>query len=85
MDSSAVKTFLKKALPEADIITDGEGCSLNVIIISNEFEQLSVVKRQKIVYEHLGPLITEGTVHAVSMQTFTPQEWEKKINSEQSH
>lgn len=78
MQSNEVKTFLEKELPDATVIVNGAGCDFQVTVISGVFEEMSAVKRQQTVYAHLGPFITDGSIHAVSMQTFTPQEWAEK-------
>ena len=42
--------------------------------MSEEFAGLSRVKRHQLVYSALGERMREE-VHALSMQTLTPQEW----------
>ena len=47
-----------------------------VIIVSTEFSGKSRIARQQLVNKILADEI-EGSVHALSMQTHTPDEWEK--------
>ena len=48
-----------------------------VIIVSTEFSGKSRIARQQLVNKILADEI-KGPVHALSMQTHTPDEWEKK-------
>jgi acid stress-induced BolA-like protein IbaG/YrbA len=43
--------------------------------VSAEFEGLRAIARHKRVYAALGERIQNDEVHALSMKTFTPQEW----------
>ncbi|MBA65123.1 MAG: BolA family transcriptional regulator [Candidatus Marinimicrobia bacterium] len=52
------------------------GFHLESIIVSKDFIGLSLVKRHKLVYEALDQLL-KHEIHAFSMKTYTPEEWEK--------
>ena len=82
MQPNEVKAFLEKALPNATIQVSGAGCDFQLIVVSDDFESMSAVKRQQTVYAHLSPYITDGSIHAVSMQTFSPQEWANNSTTE---
>ena len=41
------------------------------------FAGLNAVKRQQAVYATVNDLITNGTLHALSIKACTPEEWEK--------
>jgi len=75
MQPSEVKALIEKALPGSNVIISGSGCDFQLTIVSDTFENMSAVKRQKCIYVHLSPFIQNGTIHAVSMQTYTPKEW----------
>lgn len=49
----------------------------NVTIVSENFLGLSLVKRHQSVYSLVNKEMEEG-LHALSLHTFTPEEWEKK-------
>ena len=52
----------------------------SAIIVSSQFEGLSLVKRQQAIYAALIEEIRSGAVHALSLKTYTPQEWENQQN-----
>ena len=56
----------------------GDGYHYELTIVSNQFEGLRAVARQKWVYSKLQDYIASGDLHALTMQTWTEAEWEKE-------
>lgn len=56
----------------------GDGYHYQLLIISDSFVKKLPVSRQQWVYKILKEYITSGSLHAITMQTFTTEEWEKK-------
>ena len=52
------------------------GFHLEAIIVSNDFQDLSLIKRHQKVYEAIGDLM-KHEIHALSMKTLIQSEWEK--------
>ena len=75
MHASEVKTLLEEKIEDAQVTVEGEGCDFRLTVVSEVFAGCMPVKRQQIVYTHLNEMIAAGTIHAVTMQTFTPEEW----------
>ena len=48
-----------------------------VLIVSDKFAGLNRVARQRLVYDVLGAEL-KGGVHALSLRTYSPDEWEKE-------
>ena len=55
----------------------GDGQHFQALIVSREFEGKNRVQRHQVVYRALGERMREE-IHALSMQTLTPEEWNKK-------
>tara|TARA_B100000941_G_C28453454_1_gene526451 strand:+ start:772 stop:1044 length:273 start_codon:yes stop_codon:yes gene_type:complete len=53
------------------------GFHLEAIIVSTNFKDKSLIERHRLVYESVGNLM-QNEIHALSMKTLTPDEWEKK-------
>lgn len=53
----------------------GDGQHFEAVVVSEEFAGKSRVQRHQRVYQTLGDRMREE-IHALSMKTFTPQEWE---------
>ncbi len=62
-------------LDEIKVKFDGSQCS--VIAVSDMFETLSRVKRQQVIMAPLAEVIKDGRVHAVSVRTFSKQQWQR--------
>ncbi len=75
MHAGEVKKLLEENMEGAQVSVEGEGCDFRLTVISSVFAGCMPVKRQQIVYAHLNEMIAAGTIHAVTMQTFTPEEW----------
>ena len=53
------------------------GFHLEAIIVSESFVNKTLIERHKIIYAALGELL-KHEIHAFSMKTLTPEEWENK-------
>ncbi|WP_460750243.1 BolA family protein [Marinomonas epiphytica] len=76
MNAIEVKNLLEAAIEKSEVIAQGEGCNFQVVVISPVFEGLSTVKRQQLVYSHLQEQIASGAIHAVTMKTYTPAQYD---------
>ena len=56
-----------------------DGLHFHAIVISSHFENLSLIARHRLVQDPLKELLS-SKLHALSIKTYTPQEWEKKQN-----
>jgi acid stress-induced BolA-like protein IbaG/YrbA len=50
-----------------------------VVIVSPLFEGKSLVDRHQMVQQPLRPAVEDGRIHALSLKTFTPEQWKKRI------
>lgn len=53
----------------------GDGQHFEATVVSDEFAGKSRIGRQQLVYKTLGDRM-KGEIHALSMKTYTPEEWE---------
>ena len=68
-----------QALTEVDHVqVTGDGYHYHLNIVSDVFLGKSKVQRQQWVYAQLKDEITTGQLHALSMTTWTKNEWEKQ-------
>ena len=65
---------IRLAIPDAQVHSSGEGCSFNLRVISASFADESLIKRHRRVMSTLNDLIASGALHAVTLQTHTPDE-----------
>ena len=77
MEAKQVEDMLKQALELDFVKVKAEGSHFEVIAVGNCFEGVSRVKQQQMVYAPLMDKISDGTLHAVSIKAFTPENWER--------
>jgi monothiol glutaredoxin len=71
-----VEQLVKKGISDADVFVDGEGCDLLVTVVSTQFNDLTLVKKQQLVMATLKDPLASGKLHAVSVKAYTPDEWQ---------
>jgi len=64
------------ALHAAHLGAKGGGGHFRVVVVSPLFEDASRVEAQRMVYRALADLMVED-IHALQMQTFTPDAWRR--------
>lgn len=77
MQAEDVAKILSESLQNCEITVAGEGNHFQLTIVGEMFDGLSSVKRQQAVYGCLNSYIADGTIHAITMKTYTPSEWQK--------
>ena len=78
MQCEDIQQLIESGIPDSIVKIEGDdGTHFGAIIVSSEFSGKSMVQQHQIVYKALGDKM--GTdIHALSIQTFSPEEWEKK-------
>lgn len=77
MELEAIKLKIEQGLNEAEVILSGDGCNCSAIVISNDFSGKGLLEKQKMVIRPVNDLITSGELHALSIKTYTQEEWQK--------
>ncbi|MBV4412981.1 BolA family iron metabolism protein IbaG [Enterobacteriaceae bacterium YMB-R22] len=82
MENHEIQAVLMKALPLEEVHVSGDGSHFQVIAVGEMFAEMSRVKKQQAVYAPLMEFIADNRIHAVSIKTYTAQEWERdrKLN-----
>lgn len=85
MEPAEIEQLLKSSLNLADVRVRSEGSHYSIIAVSDELQALSRVKRQQAVYAPLADKIADGSMHAISIKTFSEKDWqrEKALNVSQ--
>ena len=77
MDLDQVKKTLTEQLQLDEVIVKSDGSHYQITAVGTCFEGLSRVKQQQMVYKPLSASIADGSMHAVSIKTYTPEAWKK--------
>jgi acid stress-induced BolA-like protein IbaG/YrbA len=75
MQTADVEKIIRDQIEGIDVKVESDGSHYQVTAISDVFKGLSPVKKQQLIYGCLNSYIMDGTIHAVIIKTFTPEEW----------
>jgi acid stress-induced BolA-like protein IbaG/YrbA len=78
MEPRLIESRIQAALPEAQVILGGDGCNCEATVISDDFAGQTRLARQRTVMNAVADLIHSGALHALSIKTFTHDEWNTK-------
>jgi monothiol glutaredoxin len=81
LSNNDIELLVKKGIADSQVFIDGIGCDFTVTVISEQFTDLSMVKKQQLVMATLAEALGSGKLHAVSVQPYTPSEWQAKSAS----
>jgi acid stress-induced BolA-like protein IbaG/YrbA len=82
LEISQIEQLLTEQLQLSEVRVSAEGSHYAVTAVGDCFDGVSRVKQQQMIYAPLMAAIADGSIHAVSIKTFTPQQWrrEKLLN-----
>ena len=75
-----IKSSLAKAMPVSLVETQdltGGGDHWQVIIVSPAFEGKGLIEQHRMVNEALKEPMADQRIHALSLKTYSPAQWEK--------
>ncbi len=82
MNSTQIEAILKNAISHKSIqVTTRDQVHFEAIIISDLFQNESLLARQRLINAILGPYLQSGEIHALALKTMTPEEWQHKEKS----
>lgn len=83
MEAGQIEALLQEHIPDCEEArVQVNGSHISVLVVSAQFDGLSTLKKQQLVYGALNEAIANGRIHAVDqMKTFTPAEWQQQAQS----
>jgi acid stress-induced BolA-like protein IbaG/YrbA len=69
-----VKAYIEQGLECEFVRVEGDGHHFEAVIVSAAFRGKNKVQQHQVVYRALGDRMREE-IHALSMQTHTPEDW----------
>ncbi|GAB5414724.1 MAG: BolA family transcriptional regulator [Congregibacter sp.] len=78
MDAKTVESMVRDAIDGAEVTVEGSGANYDITVVSDVFAGMRPVKKQQTVYAALTASIADGSIHAVNIATFTPEEWQAR-------
>jgi len=82
MNNDEIAALLTAELGLAEAHVSSDGSHFQIIAVNDKFEGMSRVKKQQAIYAPLADKIADGSMHAISIKTFSEADWqrEKKFN-----
>ena len=77
MDTNLIKEIIEETIntSKVEILdTTGTGDHFNALIVSDIFEEMSLINRHKLVYKSLSQFLTKE-IHALQLKTLTTKEY----------
>ncbi len=79
MNAERIKQAINAHLSAEYVVVDTpDDVHFSVIVVSAAFEGLSLLKRHQAVYAAVTDGIRSGQLHALSLKTYTPKEWQNQ-------
>ena len=74
VEPGQIKEWIEAGLPCEHVEVRGDGHHFEAVIVSGAFAGKSKVQQHQLVYKALGTRM-HAEIHALSMQTYTPEGW----------
>lgn len=76
MDPKEIRALIEAGMPGSSVDVEGDGTHFEAVIVSSDFNGKTLLERHQQVYKVLGEAMKER-IHALSLKTYTPEQWEK--------
>ena len=76
MDPGELKDLIAAGLETTFLEVSGDGRHFEAVVVSRAFEGKPMLKQHRLVYAALGDRFDTEAVHALSIKTYTPRQWE---------
>ncbi|ADD79666.1 BolA family protein [Candidatus Riesia pediculicola] len=77
MDVKKIQEILNDALKPQMVFVTGNQSYFKIFIVDDIFKKMNSVQRQRRVYEVLTKYIKDGSIHALSIYTYSVNEWKE--------
>jgi acid stress-induced BolA-like protein IbaG/YrbA len=74
MTLDEIQAKLEAGVQDSTVTMQGDGCNCSTVVVSNVFEGMSLLARQKMVLAIVRPEIDSGELHALTIKARTPEE-----------
>ncbi len=75
--AEVIQDLIAQGLPGCRVNVEGDGRHWYATVIGEVFGGKSLLQQQRLVYGTLGDRLIKGEIHALSVKTYTPDDWHK--------
>ena len=79
MDPEEVKRLIEAGLNDCQATVTGDGSHFEAHIVCPAFAGKSLIEQQRMVYDTVNAEIASGRLHALSIKTYTPEQWADRV------
>ncbi len=76
MNPEALKKLIEAAFADGHVEVTGDGRHFSAVVVSDAFTGKNMIAQHRLVYAALGDRFDTETVHAMSLKTYTPEQWQ---------
>ena len=77
MEPDEIRRLIENGLDCAHVEVTGDGRHFNAVVVSETFSGKPTIRRHRLVYATLGSHFADDVLHALSLRTYTPDQWEQ--------
>lgn len=81
MEVQEISALIATGLPGCSVQVDGDGRHFSAVVVSEAFAGKSMVQQHQLVYKTLGDRMG-GEIHALSIRTYTPEQWQQQQDTQ---
>lgn len=74
MQPQEIELLIKNGLADCEAYVEGDGSHFTALVICQAFAGKTRIQKQQMVYDTVRKELMDGTLHALSIKTFTPEE-----------
>lgn len=76
MQPEFIRDKIEAGLEGAQAHVEGDGAHFTAVVVTPAFIGKTRLQKQQMVYDTVRPHLLDGSLHALSIKAFTPEEWE---------
>ncbi|MCB1860888.1 MAG: BolA/IbaG family iron-sulfur metabolism protein [Chromatiaceae bacterium] len=78
MENETVEQLIEAGLPGSKAMVTGDGRHFEAVVVSADFAGKTPLQKQRLVMNTVRKQIDNDELHALSIKTLTPEEWESQ-------
>lgn len=75
MQPEEIKTLIETGLEGSRAEVTGDGRHFQAVVVSDAFAGKTMLEQHRLVYSVLGDRFDTDALHALSLKTYTPEQW----------
>lgn len=75
MNEQQIRQMIESGLPGSQVSVTGDGRHFEAVVVSSAFAGKSILEQHRMVYATLGDSFRSDALHALSLKTYTPEQW----------